>query len=50
MWTIENSAHVPNRKKTIVPQTQLPLSQLDSTLPDDGNTENKAREKRAVYV
>lgn len=50
MWTIENSAHVPNGKKTIAPQTQLPPSQLDPTLPDNGNTENKAREKRAVYV
>lgn len=50
MWTIENSAHVPKGKKTITPQTQLSPSQLDPTLPDNGNTANKAGEKRAVYV
>lgn len=43
MWTVENSAHVPNGKKTIAPQTQLPPSQWDPTLPDNANTENKAR-------
>lgn len=32
------------------PKTQLPPSQLDPTLPDNGNTENKAWEKQAVYV
>lgn len=45
MWTIENPAHVPDGKETIAPQTQLPPSQLDPTLPDNGNTENKARKK-----